>query len=111
MKQVKLTELKVGDIVLNNGFKNVLFKMVNREDSSSMAYDRDYMLIPLGKIIGYENGELNTEELTKLSYVVRLRGHVNPTVDLCDEDAPFKFEQVSITKISRKQLKTVSYYE
>jgi len=111
MKQIKLTDINVGDIVLNNGFENVLFKMKSKEDSSSLCYDREYYLIPLSKLEDIEYDSVGTQELMALSYTVCQRGYDNPIVDLCDDIAPFKFEEISMTKISRKQLKTVSYYE
>lgn len=101
MSKIKLTDVKVGDVVINNGIKMVVLSIKSNEDMSSCSYDRQYKLCDLDELDFVTL--LSQEEFNKLGYWVQLKGTEVPIVEKCDDIAPFNIKSEVIYNISRRK--------
>lgn len=108
MEEVRLTDVKVGEIIQNNDLKMVVLKIRNYEDMGSCAYDRIYTLCTLDEL--EEVSTLTNKEFRELGYDVKLTGTSVPMVLKYDE-APFEIEETKAYRIRRKQEKLIKVYK
>ena len=105
-----MSDLKIGDVVFNNDMPPmVVIDFKNREDISSMSYDRSYKLCLASELEGKEF--ISEEDFEKIGYWIEVRGTKFPDIKRVDNIAPFEINIVKSYKIRQKKAKTVTVYE
>ena len=62
-----MSELYLGEVVLNNDIPMVIIDYKNREDISSVSYNRSYKLCAVSELIGIDN--ISSEDFEKIRNV------------------------------------------
>ena len=104
---------EVGDVVFHNDEKYVVIGVYSRETQDSISFDREYYLVPLidlFKLQGKYN-EVEYSKLKNLSYTIKVVGNEFPSIEKCEDEAPFEIKKVSIVKLRRKKAKTITVWE
>lgn len=99
----------IGDVVKYKGNIIVIIDCKNREDYSSMCYDRDYKVCKLSEI---ENiSEMSEKDFNKLGYWIKVAGNSKfPEYESLDNIAPFEIKEEKIYKIRQKNIVTEIKY-
>lgn len=101
---------KVGDVIENNLFPEVVVKMVSNETIGSCCYDRKYLLCP-EQFIKEHSGLLPISDLEKCGRWVEIIGSEIPDMIQSRTSAPYHIEQIEACNIRQKTAKTITVYE
>lgn len=104
-----MPELSIGEVVYNNDMEMVVIDCKNREDTSSMSYDRSYKICLLSELKGKDT--LSQEEFDKLGMWIEIKGMQFPDIKRVENVAPFVIKPTTIYKVRQKQAKTITIYE
>lgn len=100
----------IGDVILDNGFPNVVVQMINYEDCGSCGYDRKYLLCE-EEYIKNNQGISTIKDLEQHGRWVKISGSVFPDIQKVDCIAPYNINKLECLQINQKVAKTVTIYE
>jgi hypothetical protein len=104
-------DVGVGDVVKIEGDPRlfVIMALINREDASSMSYDREYNLAELDLVIATErDGKLLDISQGKIFKMIG----TNPDKLIgVDDEIPFAVDKLVLYKVRRRRAVHVTVYE
>lgn len=100
----------VGDVVLYNGFPNVVVSMQSYEDYGSCSYDRRYLLCK-EEYIKNNQGDIKFSELKRHGEWLSFKGSSFPEIQKIDDIAPYNIDKIDVYSIIQKVAKMVTIYE
>jgi hypothetical protein len=100
---------EIGDVIINNGEKCVVVDVKIYEDYDSLCYNRVYKLCSLNIIDSI--GWMLEDTLKKYCHSILVNSGTFPTIEKCEDEAPFKFIKETRVYIERKKPKTIVVYE
>ena len=102
--KIKLTAMKLGDVLINNGIKFVCVKIDNREERESIVYDRTYCFVEYNELlVNMKRTDVHIYGNFSKIMETSMRDNYNPTVEICDSPIGFDVEIVNTFTIKPRK--------